>query len=72
MAVGENLTSYPNVEVLSARDEQELKRQLLQINLPHKIISIYGMGNRHYAWVSLTNPIKKKVIRRKSIKKLKE
>lgn len=57
--LGTNLSNYPNLDVLSDRSEQGLLDQLKQIRLPHKIITIYASGSRHFAWVSLTRPIKK-------------
>lgn len=72
MEYGENLTSYPNIDVFEAKTAAGLKDLLTQIRLPHKIISIYHASGRHYAWVSLTIPIKKKVTKRRSIKKINE
>ena len=57
--LGENLTNYPNLTVFSDISEKKLLEQLIQIRLPHKIVSIYASGSRHFAWVSLTRPIKK-------------
>jgi len=57
---GDNLTSHPHLDVLSARSPDALKALLDQIRLPYKVISVYGLGGRHFAWVSLTAPIKKK------------
>jgi len=64
--VGDNLTSYPNLEHFSADDPKGLKDQLDQIRLPYKIISIYASGVRHVAWVSLTNPIVKKTLKKET------
>jgi hypothetical protein len=57
--LGDNLSNYANLDYLEARSTEELLRQLQQIRLPHKIISIYAYGNKHVAWVSLTQKIKK-------------
>jgi len=59
MEVGDNLSSYPNLNFLEGKSPQDLKEQLDQIRLPYKIISIYMAGSRHIAWVSLTKQIKK-------------
>jgi len=56
---GENLTNYPNLAFLKSKSAEGLKKQLSQIYLPHKIISMYFADGYHYAWVSTTNPIKK-------------
>lgn len=58
--VGDNLSTYPNLDFLEADSPTELKSQLDQIRLPFKIIAMYSTGRRHYAWVSLTKPIQKK------------
>lgn len=58
--IGDNLSNYPFLDVFSARSAEELKGMLLGIRLPHKIVTIYGEGGRHYAWVSLTRPVKKR------------
>lgn len=58
--IGDNLSSYPNLDFLEADNPKDLKVQLDQIRLPFKIISMYSTGRRHYAWVSLTKPIQKK------------
>ncbi len=57
--VGDNLSSYPNIEFLTADSPEGLKRQLDQITLPYRIVSIYSQGVKHVAWLSLTAPIKK-------------
>jgi len=57
--VGDNLTSYPNLDFIEGKSPQELKDLLTQIRLPHKIISIYAMGTRHIAWITISRPIKK-------------
>lgn len=57
--LGDNLSTYPNLDVLTASTAEELLAQLKQIRLPYKLVSIYGLGSKHFAWVSLTQPIKK-------------
>lgn len=65
-SIGDNLTSYPNLDFLEANGPVQLKEQLDQIRLPYKIIAIYAAGSRHYAWVTLTKPITK--VKKKKIK----
>lgn len=60
--VGTNLSNHPNLEFLEADGPTQLLEQIRQIRLPFKIISIYSNGRRHYAWVDLTQPIKKKKV----------
>jgi len=62
--LGENLSAHPFIEVLSARSAEELKAQLASLSatrLPFTVLSIYGEAGRHYAWLSLTRPIQKKL-----------
>lgn len=59
--LGTNLSSYPHLDVLKASSAEKLKEQLTQIRLPYKIVAIYAAGNIHFAWVSLTRKINKKV-----------
>ena len=56
--IGENLTTYPNLEVISAKTAEGLQSSLKAIRIPHKIITIYGEGGRHYAWVQFSRPVK--------------
>ena len=63
--VGDNLTSYPNLEVLSALGAQKLKEQLLQIRLPYNIIAMYAVGDMHFCWITTNHPVTK-VIKRKA------
>lgn len=66
MELGDNLSGLQNIEVLVAKNEQELHGLLKQLTLPTKIISIYGLNNRHYAWILTQNKIVKK--KKKEIK----
>lgn len=70
--LGDNLSSYPNLDFLTARSPQELKDQLDQIRLPFKIIAIYSVGGSHVAWISLTKKIIKKEISNGSNSRKKE
>ena len=58
-SLGENLSSYQNLEFFSGKSPEELKKQLEQIRLPYQILSIYAVGGAHVAWVNLTRPVKK-------------
>lgn len=58
--LGDNLSGHKNIEYLTGMSEEELKTQLLQIQLPYKIISMYAVGQKHVAWLDLTQPIVKK------------
>lgn len=55
--LGDNLSSYRNIEFLSASSPEELKSQLGQIKLPYKLIAIYAQGGAHIAWIVPTQPI---------------
>jgi len=57
--LGENLTSYPNLNFLLSESLEGLRHDLSQIRLPHKILSFYFDGKNHVAWVSTTRPLKK-------------
>jgi hypothetical protein len=57
--IGDNLSNYANLDFLTGSSPEELKAQLAQIRLPHKIVSIYGAGTTHVAWVVTSQPIKK-------------
>jgi hypothetical protein len=54
-----SLKSYHNLEFLTDKTPEGLKKQLQSINLPYKILSIYSVNSSHIAWISLTRPIKK-------------
>jgi hypothetical protein len=58
--LGDNLSNHQNVEFITAMSEADLKDQLLQIRLPYKILGMYAVGQKHVAWLSLTQPIVKK------------
>lgn len=55
--VGDNLSSYPNLDFLIAPDQKRLKEILDSIRLPFKIVAIYHDGKNHCAWVSLTRKL---------------
>lgn len=60
MSLGDNLSGI-NIEFLQGESADDLKSQLDQIRIPYKIFSIYAQGNRHFAWINTSIPIKKKV-----------
>jgi len=64
MAFGDNLSTFKNVQVLSSQTAQGLQDILQQIQLPFAILSLYAQGNRHYAWINPSKPVK--VVKRKS------
>jgi hypothetical protein len=67
-----SLTTYPNLEVLEALSAEDLRKQLIQIYLPYKIIALYAVGVKHYAWISTTKPVNKvKAEKEKVTKKVK-
>jgi hypothetical protein len=66
--MSDDLSNYRNLDFLVGIDAADLKRQFDNIRLPYKIISIYAQGTRHYAWVLLSAPIRKKKVELKSIK----
>jgi len=57
--VGDNLTSYANLEYFSGNSPKEVIEQLRQIRMPYKIVAAYAQGVNHIFIVSLSNPIKK-------------
>jgi len=58
-----NMSSFPVLDFFEAMSAELLKEQLLQINMPAKIVAIYKDGNKHVAWVSLTRPVKKRILK---------
>ena len=63
--VGDNLSSYLNLEYFTGASPEEIKLQLEQIRMPYKIIAMYSQGTNHVAWVSHTNKISKKKVTKK-------
>lgn len=57
----ENLSNHPFLEFYVGDSPEDLRAQLSAIRLPFKVINIYAQGSRHYAWVSLTAPTKKRI-----------
>lgn len=60
-----NLSSHPNLIKLEARDATQLETMLSEIEKAYSVIAIYGMNNRHYAWISLHTGLKKRVVKSK-------
>ena len=59
MEVGDKLNNYGNIEFLFGDTADDLKMQLIQINIPFKIIAMYGLANKHFAWIVPSRKIKK-------------
>lgn len=49
--LGLNLNVHRNISVLEAETAEELRDLLRSITRPYTIKSIYGLGNKHYAWI---------------------
>ena len=47
-----------NLMFLVGLDANELLGQIKDITLPVRIISIYAVGSRHYAWIQTTAKVK--------------
>lgn len=57
--VGDNLSAHKNIEFLYGNSPEELRDQLAAIQLPFKLITIYALGGRHYAWIVPTVKVTK-------------
>lgn len=66
MEVGQNLTTYPNLTVLSADDAEGLRMQLRQLRLPYKIVQIYSDGKKHFCFLTTSRKINIEKIRSKA------
>ena len=64
MVWGDNLSSYKHLDFFTGDSPEDLKKQLDQIMLPSHIVSIYAVNGKHYAWVNLSEPVKKKPIKK--------
>lgn len=51
MEIGDSISGLQNIQVIASTDAEELQGILKSLTLPSQIISIYGMNNRHYAWI---------------------
>lgn len=60
------LNSHPNIIKLEARSADQLEEMFSQIDKAYTPLAIYGMNNRHYAWISLHTGIRKKKVRTKT------
>jgi hypothetical protein len=54
---GDNLSGF-KIQYLVGESAEDLRDQFTQIKIPYRIISIYGSGSRHYAWINTTMAIK--------------
>lgn len=66
MEVGENLTTYPNLTILSAETAEGLHSQLRQLRLPYKILQIYSDGKKHFCFLTSSRKVNIEKIRRNS------
>lgn len=58
----DSLNNLVGLEFLEALGAEDLKRQIKEIRLPVRILAIYGMNGRHYAWIETqANIVKKKL-----------
>lgn len=55
---GDRVDLNENIVCLVARDPKELQEKLNNINGNMQVLSIYGMNNRHYAWLLPTHKVK--------------
>lgn len=63
----DNLNDLGNtLEFLEGQSAQELLNQIKSITLPTKIIAMYSVGSRHFAWIQTTAKIKKVIKGEKS------
>lgn len=58
MELGDNLTTYPNLETLSAKTAESLRALLVQIRLPYKILSVWSDGKKHYCLLTSSRKLK--------------
>ena len=61
-----NLSNHPNIIHIEAKSAKQLEETISKINKAFTILSIYGMNNRHYAWLSFHTGVKKKILRTKT------
>ena len=54
-----------NIIMIRAKTPEALEEMLANQKVGFNVISIYGMGDRHYAWLSLQLGVKKKVVKAK-------
>jgi len=60
-----NLSTHPYIEYFQGDSAEDLKAQLRQINKPFKPLAFYSVGDKHFAWVSLSHEVIKRKKRSK-------
>lgn len=61
-----NLSLHPNIIKLEAKSAQELEDAVNSIRKAFTPLAFYGMNGRHYAWLSMHQGVKKKVVKVKT------
>ena len=56
----DSLNNLVGLEFLEASGAEDLKQQIKAIQFPVRVISIYAMGAKHYAWIETRANIVKK------------
>lgn len=56
----DSLNNLVGLEFLESTDAEQLKKQIKSIQFPVRIIAIYALGGRHYAWIETRANIVKK------------
>jgi len=62
------LNRYKNMIVLSAKSAEGLNDQMKSLGIMFDIISMYGLGSRHYAYIVPDRPTK--LVKRKAVKQV--
>jgi hypothetical protein len=58
--LGDNLSSYQNLDFITGSSPDELKLILSQIKVPFTIIAIYSQSGNHVAWINPSQKLIKK------------
>ena len=58
--LGDNLNNYSGMTVIEADDPETLASLIKKIKFPITIIQIIAKGNRVYAFINSSRPIRKK------------
>lgn len=58
MELGDNLTSYPNLETLSADTGEGLRDLLVQIRLPFKVLQVWSDGKQHFCLITTSRKLR--------------
>jgi hypothetical protein len=65
---GDSLNWFKNIEFLESSDAETLKRTLASFPFAYRLLSIYAVGGKHYAWIAPDRPIIKAQKQTKSLK----